>query len=861
MKNFWILPCLLIWICTYDLYAQDLPREEFLINSSWKYSKGDHERAEQEDFDDTSWENVGLPHSFSIPYFMSKDFYVGYGWYRKQLQLSAADLKRKLFLEFDGVFQEAEVFVNGKMAGKHVGGYTGFAVDISSWVKKGKNLIAVRVNNVWKPDVAPRAGEHVFSGGIYRNVRLVKKGYGYISWYGTFVTTPDLAEQQGRCARVKIETEICNESDKSGNYRLQTKVLDRNGKNVATVETTETVDAGGKKIFVQLTKPIDNPALWSPQNPNLYTAVSLVYHNDKLIDSLETPFGFRWFEWTADKGFFLNGEHFTIRGANVHQDQAGWGDAVTESAMRRDVGMMKEAGFNFIRGSHYPHAPVFSQACDESGVLFWSEAPFWGIGGFKPDGYWDSSAYPVNKKDEAAFEESALQQLEEMIRIHRNHPSIVAWSMCNEAFFSADEAMPGVRRLLERMVALTHQLDPTRPAAIGGAQRPLGDERIDKIGDMAGYNGDGATQPDFQNPGIPNLVSEYGSVTSERPGEYAPGWGDLKRDDGWKGYAWRSGQAIWCGFDHGSIAGSALGKMGIVDYFRIPKRSWYWYRNEYAGIAPPEWPVKGTGETLKLEASAMRGVKTDGTDDVQLLVSVRNDRGRIIDHSPVVTLRVVSGPGEFPTGRSISFAPDSDIRIMEGQAAITFRSYYAGKAVIEATSPGLKSAFIEIEFEGKNKYCQGRTQVVEQRPYVRFVREKEEQALQTFGRNNPTFASSNADRYAPGMAADGNLQTYWKAANTDVAPYWILDTEKGLSLHEVQLCFPKGELPSCVVELSDDKVTWKNVSENAQLKVDGQKIVLNVADKGLKGRFVRLRFKDNQKAVLAEIRVTGKVLE
>lgn len=187
----------------------------------------------------------------------------------------------------------------------------------------------------------------------------------------------------------------------------------------------------------------------------------------------------------------------------------------------------------------------------------------------------------MDKKDAQAFEASALQQLEEMIRIHRNHPSIVAWSMCNEAFFSAPEAMKGVRRLLKRMVDLTHQLDPSRPAAIGGAQRPLGDERIDKIGDIGGYNGDGATQPDFQNPGIPNVVSEYGSVTAERPGEYNPGWGDLQMNDGWKGTPWRSGQAIWCGFDHGSIAGSQLGKMGIVDYFRIPKRSWYWYRNEY----------------------------------------------------------------------------------------------------------------------------------------------------------------------------------------------------------------------------------------------------------------------------------------
>ena len=143
-----------------------------------------------------------------------------------------------------------------------------------------------------------------------------------------------------------------------------------------------------------------------------------------------------------------------------------------------------------------------------------------------------------------------MQQLREMIRIHRNHPSIVAWSMCNEAFFSAPEAMTGVRRLLKRMVDLAHQLDATRPAAVGGAQRPLADERIDRIGDLAGYNGDGATQPDFQNPGIPNLVSEYGSVTADRPGEYAPGWGDLQRDEGWKGRSWRSGQAIWLSLIH-----------------------------------------------------------------------------------------------------------------------------------------------------------------------------------------------------------------------------------------------------------------------------------------------------------------------
>lgn len=856
--------CCIMWSvvnCTF-VYANGNKKIPEIINMNafWKYSKGDHEHAEQEDFDDTSWENVGLPHSFSIPYFMSKDFYVGYGWYRKQIQLSAADLKRKLFLEFDGVFQEAEVFVNGRMAGKHVGGYTGFSVDVSPWIKKGKNLIAVRVNNLWKPDVAPRAGEHVFSGGIYRNVRLVKKEYCYISWYGTFVTTPDLAEQQGRCSRVKIETEICNESNKSGIYRLQTRILDCNGKNVATVETTETVAAGGKKIFMQLTNPVDYPALWSPQHPNLYTAVSLVYHNDRLIDSLETSFGFRWFEWTADKGFFLNGDHFYIRGANVHQDQAGWGDAVTEAAMYRDVNMIKEAGFNLIRGSHYPHAPAFSQACDETGLLFWSEAPFWGIGGFKPDGYWNSSAYPVEKKYEQAFEESALQQLREMIRIHRNHPSIVAWSMCNEAFFSAPEAMTGVRRLLKRMVDLAHQLDATRPAAVGGAQRPLADERIDRIGDLAGYNGDGATQPDFQNPGIPNLVSEYGSVTADRPGEYAPGWGDLQRDEGWKGRSWRSGQAIWCGFDHGSIAGSALGKMGIVDYFRIPKRSWYWYRNEYAGIAPPEWPGKDNPARLKLKASKIKGVKTDGTDDVQLWLTVCDASGKAVSSTPAVDLKVISGPGEFPTGRSIRFEEGSDIRIMDGQAAISFRSYYAGKTVIEASADGLEKSRIEIEFVGDKVYREGVTPIVSYRPYVRFVREQVMSELQTFGRNNPVFASSSKEGHAPGMAADGNPDTYWEAVGSDVTPYWILDTEKRLILKEIRLCVPFEKCGGYTIEVSDDKKNWRTLCNSSQVNRNKDIHWFTFENSNDRGRFVRILFTDT-KAFLSEFLVKGYVCE
>lgn len=675
-------------------------REVVNLNREWTYQRGDFPGAERAAYDDSRWEHIGLPHSFSIPYFMSSEFYTGYGWYRKTLPLSREDLRKELYLEFDGVFQEAEIYVNGSLAGTHRGGYTGFCVRITPFAQQGDNQVAVRVNNLWRPDLAPRGGEHVFSGGIYRNVRLVKKHPVHIDWYGTWITTPTLAANQGRSSMVRVRTEVVNESGKADSYTLRSKVMDSHGQVLSVQETTQEVNPGQPVTFDQTTEELAGVALWSPAHPRLYTLVSELYHGEELIDQEENTFGFRWFEWTADRGFFLNGEHYYFHGANVHQDQAGWGDAVTEEAMRRDVRMIKEAGFDIIRGSHYPHAPAFAKACDQEGMLFWSETAFWATAGPKVDGSWTASAYPVRAQDIEEFERTAVQQLTDMIRINRNSPSIVVWSVSNEPFFTDDSTLPAVRNLLKKLVDTAHRLDPTRPAAVGGAQRPLGEGRIDLIGDVAGYNGDGANIPDFQQPGIPSVVTEYGSTLADRPGEYIPGWGDLSRDEGWKGRPWRSGQIIWCGFDHGSIFGPNMAKLGIIDYFRLPKRSWYWYRNEYAHKAPPQWPVEGDPAKLRLEASKTRDIKADGTDDVQLIVTVLDREGHELSNSPQVRMRVVSGPGEFPTGRSIAFAPDSDIRIMDGKAAIAFRSYYAGKTIVEASSPGLGSALLELEFTG-----------------------------------------------------------------------------------------------------------------------------------------------------------------
>ena len=650
-------------------------RTSELINRDWTFTLGNPAGAQEAGHDTSTWRRADLPHSFSQPYFLGTGFYEGHGWYRKQLELPASSKGKRLTLEFEGVFQDAVVWVNGQMAGRHVGGYTGFSIDITPYAKPGRNLLAVHVNNEWNARVAPRSGEHHFSGGIYRNVRLVMTDPVHVDWYGTFVTTPQVSEEK---ATVRVQTEVRNDhGDAPKKVALVSDVLGPDGRRIATSRSERTVPADGLLTYDQTLPTIAEPRLWSPERPTLYKLVSKLYVGGRQVDTFETPFGIRSILFTADKGFFLNGKHYYMMGANVHQDQAGWADGVTDGAARRDVQMVKDAGFNFIRGSHYPHSPAFTKATDEIGLLFWSEAPFWGTGGFGADGTWLSSAYPPDPADRPGFEASVLQQVGEMVRIHRNRPSIVIWSASNEPFFTEGKSMQAMRDFLKREVAFFHRIDPTRPVAIGGAQR--GD--IDKLGDVAGYNGDGATL--FMNPGIPSVVSEYGSTMVDRPGEYEPGFGFMPDtpDQGadpkpyaWR-YPWRSGEALWCAFDHGSLASIEFGSMGFIDYFRLPKRQYHWYREHYRGIQPPAWPVPGKPAQLHLAASqtVIRG--TQGLDDAQIVVTVQDEAGKALSNSPDVSFTIVSGPGKFPTGRSITFSNKSKIAIRDGQAAISFRAY------------------------------------------------------------------------------------------------------------------------------------------------------------------------------------------
>ncbi len=382
------------------------------------------------------------------------------------------------------------------------------------------------MNNKWNAQLPPLTGDHTFQGGLYRDVFVVVTDPLRIAWYGTWVTTPTLATNAGSSSTVEIKTEVQNNRAAAVMATLKTDIVDKDGKVVATVSSQQQIDAGKTVTFDQTTPAISNPGLWHPDHPTMYRALSHLSDSTGVVDEFTTPFGFRWFSWSASQGFSLNGAHYWIQGANVHQDHAGWGAGVTDAALARDVKMVKDAGMNFIRGSHYPKAPAFADACDQLGVLFWSENNFWG--GFGGAGGWPyNGAYPSTSADYDAFDANVLASLTDMIRIHRNHPSIIVWSMGNEDFFNGGPA-DRVVALLKKSVALTHQLDPAptgRPAAIGGAQSKISGVEAGTLGDVAGYNGDGVG---YTNPGVPNMVSEYGAdVSSVRPGNYDPGWGNL----------------------------------------------------------------------------------------------------------------------------------------------------------------------------------------------------------------------------------------------------------------------------------------------------------------------------------------------
>jgi Beta-galactosidase/beta-glucuronidase len=653
-------------------------RTKIVLNANWTFNKGDVTGAEATGFNDAAWSKINLPHVFDTPYYALKKgvfWYVGYGWYRKHFNVQAEwKASKRIVVEFEAAFQVAQVYVNGKLMGEHKGGFTGFYFDITDAVIAGDNVIAVRVNNLWNAQIAPRAGDWLFLGGIHREVYLVVTDPLHVTWYGTFVTTPTVSASS---ATVNVKTEIKNENAAAINSSVTTTIVDAANATVATMTGSQSIAAGAVYEFNQTSSAIANPHLWSVATPYMYKVLTTVSNGSGAVDNYESPLGIRSIEWTADQGFFMNGTHVLIDGINAHDDRAGWGIAQTNAGFRRDVKLMKQAGFNLIRECHNPHDVSWDDAADQVGIMEWAENDFWGVGGYDntEDGGWRQSSYPTKTADEQPFQDNLKQQLTDFIRERRNHPSIIVWSMGNETFdVTSGTPMTNCKAFYKVLSTLAETLDPSRKAAVGGAQR----SGFDQLATVIGYNGDGATIATYQNPGKPSVITEYYDHV------------------GVAAYPWRAGQVRWVGYGYGSFLSDNGGLGGVVDYYRIPGPEWYQYRQEKLGTAYM-LPTAGTAAKIILTTDT-NIIGNDGTDDCELIAQVASANGTPINNNPAITLTATGG-GLFPTDSSMTFnnATSPDTRCMQyGTAKMTMRSYTPGTITVTATSAGLTSASVTI---------------------------------------------------------------------------------------------------------------------------------------------------------------------
>ena len=885
---------------TYE--APETPRQQINFNREWKFKSQsvtddtapDFGGAIDPAFDDSEWTNVGLPHSFSIPYNMETNFFVGYGMYRKTFDVPQEwlDGGKRISIEFEGAFIETEVFVNGEAVGTHNGGYTGFTFDITDNLHAGENVIAVRVNNKWNPEQNPRTGDHHFSGGIYRDVYLNITDGVHVAWYGTAVTTPalnnpgfDEKNEDGtlyhdyenideesytpaeeireniaqKRSDVRVQTEVQNDSDTARTIVVKQEVVDTADNTlVASFASDPTVVAANSTAVVDTQSDyIQNIKLWSPDEPNLYRVYTTIYDGEgNAIDLFESPLGFRWAQFLND-GFYLNGEKTVLFGANAHQDHAGWGDAVTNEGFFRDVQMIKDAGMNFIRGSHYPHDPAYADACDELGIMLWSEVSLWAMGGgadraptYTASDWNNVNGYPTNPEHYEAFNQACLRELSDMIRIFRNHPSVIIWSMGNELFFPMGQSDMQVRKdLVNEMRNLAHLLDPTRKAGMGGVQRE-GFDTLD-VCDVAGYNGDGGSaelpeegqgMPGHMTEYMPSISAEYGSHTTDRGSssdEFRPYFGDMQDGGDIYNYALkgnRAGISLWCAFQHGSVGGSGLAKMGFIDYSRLPLKAWYWYRQTYTGV-PAEFSKEGTGDHLELTAS-QDTIPNDGTADTHLIVTVKDENGDWVNQSPTVTLEVIDGPGVFPTGKVMTLTGGNLMR--DGKGATEFRSYYSGTTVIEATAPGMEPAEITITTTATEPEY-GRTE-----PDNFLIEEKEDTTDKLLDAGNyradktghPTFPSSGNGA----MANDGDTSTQWVAENAGPDEYWMQDTEYALHMYKLKLDFEGTPYPYKVEVATNESGPWTEIASYTADTVANRPYEEDLG--GIRARFVKITFTD-----------------
>lgn len=525
-----------------------------LFDYSWKFLLGDNPEASAVDFNDKNWRYLDLPHDWSIegkpdslnP--MGNDggyFPAGIGWYRKKFMPSTAWVGKRVSIYFEGIYMNAQVFINGKSLGVHPYGYTSFAYDLTPYLDYTKeNTISVRVDNSQQKNCRWYSGS-----GIYRHVWLLETGPIHVDHWGVAITTPEVTKEK---AIVQVKTSIKNETGFPQSITLSTQLVNKNSRKTGDHELMVELPAGGVKEITQ-NITVNNPELWSPGNPDMYEAQVRLIRNGTVVDRISESFGIRSITFSAENGFQLNGKKVILNGGCVHHDNGCLGAAAYDRAEIRKVELLKAAGFNAVRTSHNPPSEAFLAACDRLGLLVIDESF---------DG-WRESKTPY---DYAKFFDDWWQRdIEAVVLRDRNHPSIIMWSTGNEIIERKKPEAVATANMLANHV---RKLDPSRPVTSAMTTWDKDWEIFDPLfaaHDIGGYNYQLHRAP-ADHKRVPSRVIVQ---TESYPKDAFANWKLIQEN------AYIIGDFVWTAMDY-------LGESGIGRYYYPgEKEGEHWEKNFY----------------------------------------------------------------------------------------------------------------------------------------------------------------------------------------------------------------------------------------------------------------------------------------
>ena len=573
------------------------PRERLSLDAGWKFylgnpwgqvvslaKAGENRGPAKMDFSDADWRTVNLPHDWAVelPFDPQADFNHGFkpvgpgfatndiAWYRRTFELAPADSDKRIWLEFDGVFRNCDVFVNGWFVGHHDSGYEGFRYDVTDVINgSGKNVVAVKV------DVSQFEGWFYEGAGIYRHVWLEKTSPLAIAPDGVFVYSQFKNDRPQGVAEIKVEASLLNRQTNPATATVRCEVFSPEGKPVAQFDKTEKI-AGAVSPTMRLGGKVAAPVLWSPESPKLYQLVTTVVSEGRIVDRKETEFGIRTVAFDPNEGFLLNGKHYEIQGTCNHQDAAGVGVALPDALEYFRVAKLKEMGCNAYRTSHNAPNTELLEACDRLGMLVLDENRLFG-------------SDPAN-----------LERLKNQIVRDRNHPSVFAWSLGNEEWNAQGTAVGA--SVTRTMQDVAHSLDTTRLCTLAVNSGSYGDFGIFSALDVKGFNYHFESMDAYHAafPASKILGTEQASSIGTRGiytndaargyisayDDHNPRWGQ-SAEEWWSYFAprrWASGGFDWTGFDYRGEPTPyqwpcISSHFGILDTCGFPKDNFWYYQS------------------------------------------------------------------------------------------------------------------------------------------------------------------------------------------------------------------------------------------------------------------------------------------